>query len=192
MELFDLIKTRRSVREFLKKPIPKEVLEKIVRAGIWAPSAMNRQPWRFVVVQDPKSLKLLSTAAKEELMKFLQTREAEKQYGKSNVSHFMPHADGDDMIFYNAPAIVFVIDTLGTGDHFDHGLATENMMLMAHGLGVGSCCIGLSTPIENSEKVRTLLGMDEKEKVVIGVIFGYPSEKPHETQRKFDVVKWLS
>ena len=191
MDIFTLIKTRRSVREFEKKPIPREVMETIVRAGIWAPSSINGQPWRFVVVSDPTELRSVAHEAKVELSNYLKTPEAEAKYGKENCARFMPRAEGEDELFYGAPAIVFVIGTKEPDDHFNHGLAAQNMMLCAHDLGVGSCPIGLAEPLNHSKKVQKLFGLKSNERIVIALVFGYPAEKPNATKRNFEVVKWI-
>ncbi|MBU4341978.1 MAG: nitroreductase family protein, partial [Candidatus Altiarchaeota archaeon] len=52
MEILDIIKNRRSVREFLDKEVDDSLIEKILEAGRWAPSGLNNQPWRFVIVRD--------------------------------------------------------------------------------------------------------------------------------------------
>ena len=191
MDILELIKTRRSVWEFEKRPIPREAIETIVQAGIWAPSSMNGQPWRFVVVGEPADLKSIAHEAKIELSNYLKTPEAEAKYGKENCERFMPRAEGEDELFYGAPAIVFVISTNLESNHFDHGLAAENMMLCAHGLGVGSCPIGLAEPLNHSKKVQKLFGLKSTEKIVIALVFGYPMEKPSATKRNFDVVRWV-
>jgi nitroreductase len=191
MDIFNLIKTRHSVRTFEPKPIPREMMETIVQAGIWAPSAMNAQPWRFVVVSDPAELKSVAHEAKVELTNYLKTPEAKAKFGKENCERFMPRAEGEDEILYGAPAIVFIICTQEPGDHFDHGLAAENMMLCAHGLDLGSCPIGLAEPLNNSKKVQKLFNLKSGEKIVIALVFGYPAEKPHETSRRFDVATWI-
>ena len=61
--IIDNIKSRRSIRSFKPQPIPKELQEKIVEAGRFAPSALNRQPWRFIVIGDNKLIEELSQIA---------------------------------------------------------------------------------------------------------------------------------
>jgi nitroreductase len=191
MDIFELIKSRRAIREFEQRTVSREVMETIVQAGIWAPSAMNGQPWRFVVVQDPAELKSIAHEARIELANYLKTPEAEAEYGKENCEHFMPRGESEDGILYSAPAIVFVIGTQEPDQHFDQGLAAQNMMLCAHGLGVGSCPIGLAEPLNNSEKIKALFDLKSNEKIVIALVFGYPAENPEPTHRNFDVVKWI-
>ena len=81
MNTLETIKTRRSIRKYKNKPVPKELLKQIVDAGICAPSSMNKQPWRFVVVTKPDAIKTLSDEAKSELVKFLKSEDGKKKYG---------------------------------------------------------------------------------------------------------------
>ncbi len=64
-ELDKCISGRRSIRKYQDKPVPKEVVDKILNAGVWAPSGMNGQPWRFVVIQDRKTINKLSYRTKQ-------------------------------------------------------------------------------------------------------------------------------
>jgi len=192
MDIFHLIKTRRSIRKFQKKPIPRPELEKIIQAGTWAPSSMNLQPWRFVVVSDPDALKLVVREARVELARYLRTPDAEAKYGKANCERFMPRAEGKDELFYGAPTILFIVDPVyGGKERFDYGLAAQNMMLMAHDLGLGSCCIGLSEPLNHSKKIRDLFGLRTNETLLIAIVLGYPAESPSAKKRKIDVVTWI-
>ena len=59
MEVFEAIKNRRSVRKYKAEPIPDELIEKILEAGRWAPTGGNLQPWKFIIVKDPKILDMI-------------------------------------------------------------------------------------------------------------------------------------
>jgi len=192
MNTLEAIKTRRSIRKFKNKSVPKSELAKIIEAGIRAPSSMNKQPWKFVVVTNPEKIKKMVDVAKTELITFLKTPEGKKKYPGA-VERFMQRAQKpDDMIFYNAPAVIFVIQTEEAANgQFDHGLATENILLSAHELGLGTVCVGLAVFMENSESARKMLGMKKGEKIVITIPIGYPDETPEEHERDFDVVDWI-
>jgi len=192
MNTLEAIKTRRSIRKFKDKPVPKELLQQIVEAGICAPSSMNKQPWRFVVVTKPDAIKTLSDEAKSELLKFLKTQEGRNKYGDA-VDRFIKRAEKPgDMIFYNAPSVILVIQTEEAANgQFDHGLATQNILLAAHELGLGSVVVGLAVFMGNSSSVRKLLKMKNDEKLVIAIPIGYPDETPHGLERDFDVVDWI-
>ena len=64
MDLYDAIRSRRSIRRFLPRDIEADRLRRVLEAGLAAPSASNRQPWRFIVVRDPEKRKALADAAK--------------------------------------------------------------------------------------------------------------------------------
>ena len=66
MRVFEAIRKRRSVRGYLDKPIPEDALVRILEAGRLAPSAKNRQEWRFIIVKNPKVRKMLAKAANDQ------------------------------------------------------------------------------------------------------------------------------
>ncbi len=111
MDLVELLKKRRSVREFTDKPIPKEVLEKIVDAGRFAPTARNVQPWEFVAVTNKETLKKIAGIT---------------EHGKFIVSA-------------GACILVFSQDTKYFLE--DCSAATQNVMLAAEALGIASCWV---------------------------------------------------
>ena len=65
MEVYESIRSRRTVREYKPDPVPESVVRRILRAGRWAPSSSNSQPWHFVVISDPATLATLSTIASQ-------------------------------------------------------------------------------------------------------------------------------
>jgi nitroreductase len=115
MDIFEAIESRRSVRKYLDKPISQETLQMIFNAGRWAPSAGNRQPWRFVVVQDTERKNRLALAA--------------------NNQAFLSQA---------AAIIVALGDTETSPKWYekDTMIAIEHMALASTALGYGSCWIG--------------------------------------------------
>jgi nitroreductase len=115
MDVFEAIRTRRSVREYRPEPIPDEKLEAILEAARLAPSAGNRQPWRFVLVQDSDRKRALAEAANNQT--FLE----------------------------NAAVIVTAVGDPQTSKRWhdkDTMIALENMVLAATALGYGTCWIG--------------------------------------------------
>jgi len=115
MSLLDVILSRRSIRRYENKEIPKDVLDKIVEAGRQAPSAANRQPYRFVIVTDSE--------IKKEL--------------KGRFSRFLKDAPVVIVGCANPKALL-----TGKWATVDTTIALENMALAAWSLGVGSCWIG--------------------------------------------------
>ena len=111
MSLVDVVLSRRSIRRYTKKEIPRDVLEKILEAGRQAPSAANRQPWHFIVITDNEIKKKLS---QWQLSKFV----------KDSAFTIVGCAYADDYLA--------LIDT---------SIALQNMVIAAWALGIGSCWI---------------------------------------------------
>ena len=126
--LLDFIKNRRSIRSFEKTEIAEDVIEMILEAGRWTPSASNRQPWEFIVIKDREILK--NIAANAMYGNFVKRAPmAIAIVGKKNIS---PNW--------------YVVDT---------SLVSMNMMLMAWSLGIGTCWIG-SMDREQAKKILKL------------------------------------
>ena len=117
--MLDLIKSRYSTKKYSDRDVSDELIEKIVDAGVWAPSGRNRQVVRFLVIKDKETIKILSKANAE-------------------VGGF---PEGSDP-FYGAPVVVVVFADRDIHTHVEDGsLALGNMLLAAHSLGVGSCWV---------------------------------------------------
>jgi nitroreductase len=154
MSLLDVILRRRSIRRYENKDISEEVLQQILETGRQAPSAANRQPIHFVIVNDHDTLKILCDTLFSRFVK------------------------------YAPLAIVGCADikSLLTGKWaiVDTTIAMQNMVIAAWTLGVGSCWIGAC----NEEKVKGLLKIPDKWKVVALVTLGYPAEQPKPRKKK--------
>ena len=128
MDVLKAISDRRSHRAYGKEQIPEEVLSAILKAGLEAPSARNRQPWHFSVVQNGELIQEIHD-------------EAAKVMGKDGSPRF---ADPDFQMFYHAPTVIFFFGEKEFGwTHVDCGIAVENMALAAEGLGIGRVILGL-------------------------------------------------
>ena len=187
--VIEAIKKRRSVRAYEAKAVPKDVIKTIIEAGNEAPSAMNSQPWRFVVVEERESKEKLLRAALPGAKRILETiKDADpekyevikKRYGELK-----------DPVYYSAPAVVFVI---GSGRYADHScpLACENMMLAAYSLGLGSCWVGFGAMVTEDAEVRTILELQEEEKIFGPILLGYPRGNPDRPPKREPRVKWIS
>lgn len=126
--------TRRSVRKYLDKKVEMQILDEIISAGLYAPSARNVQPWQFTVIQDVDKLEELRAAIAKALDR--------PDYNR----------------FYNAP--LFIIVTVPEDYRFgdsDTSCVLENMFLAAHSYGVGSVWINQLRDCCNDPEVRKLL-----------------------------------
>ena len=186
--VIEAIQKRRSVRSYESKAVPKDIINTIIEAGNDAPSSMNSQPWRFVVVEDRQiHQKLLHIALPHPKKIFNTIKEKDPMRYESIMKRF---DESEDPIYYSAPVIVFVI---GRGIYADHScpLACENMMLAAYSLGLGSCWVGLGSMIADDQEARTLLDLKDDEKIFGPIIIGYPKSYPEPPQKRKPEVTWL-
>ncbi|MBI2129108.1 nitroreductase [Candidatus Woesearchaeota archaeon] len=167
------IKGRRAVRKYKNKEIPENIINEIIEAGRYAPSAMNRQPWNFIVITNKKLIKELSDAMTKKLLN-ISTRIKERMKTM------------EDPVFYSAPLLVFVLSEEGNEwAYADCGICSQNMMLAAYSLGIASCFIGMAKHIEG-ENILKKLNIPDGYKMINAVVFGYADEKPDLKERKKD------
>lgn len=186
--VIEAIRKRRSVRSYESKPIPRDIISIIMDAGNEAPSAMNSQPWRFVVVEDKKVKEKLLGAALPNAKKILETvKEVDPERYETIKKRYV---ELKDPVYYSAPAIVFVI---GSGRYADHScpLACENMMLAAYSLGLGSCWVGFGAMVTEDAEIRNILELQEGEKIFGPILLGYPNGYPERPSKKEPQIKWL-
>ena len=171
------IMARRSIRKYLDKPVEHEKLEVIVKCGINAPSGMNRQPWIVRVVEDQKLIADVTEVFKQE-----------------NPEQVARDKDFKNM-FRNAPNLICVCTPANGGGELDAGLLGENMMLAAHSMGLGTCCLG--GPVRfllSNEKCMFFLDRldipsDYKLNYILAI--GYPDEQPEPQTRDASKVKYI-
>ena len=171
------IMARRSIRKYLDKPVEHEKLEVIVRAGINAPSGVNRQPWIVRVVEDQKLIADVTEVYKQE-----NAEQVKRDKGFKNM-------------FRNAPNIICVCTPANGGGELDAGLLGENIMLAAQSMGLGTCCLG--GPVRfllSNEKCKFFLDRldipaDYKLNYIIAI--GYPDEQPDAKPRDVSKVKYI-
>lgn len=161
-DFLELIKTRRSIRAFKNEEVSDTLLDKVLEAGTYAPSAMGRQPSVIVAVKDEETRKVLS-----------------------RMNAAVMGTDKDP--YYGAPVILVV---LSEGKNFlqDGSCVLENMMLAAHALGLGSVWINRETEMFGTEEGKALLrkwGLDENLCGVGALALGFPEgEAPAAKPRK--------
>ncbi|NTU41682.1 MAG: nitroreductase family protein [Nitrospirales bacterium] len=186
--VLDAILKRRSVRSYQPTPVPKEMIKAVIEAGNEAPSAMNSQPWRFVVVEDGGAKRKLLGVSLPNARKILElVRESDPVRYEAIMNRL---DDLPDPVYYSAPVIIFVI---GSGRYSEHScpLACENMMLAAHALGLGSCWVGFGSMVTEDEEVRAVLELKEDETIYGPILLGYPTVQPERPQKKEPLVKWV-
>jgi len=154
MDVIEAIKTRRSIRRYRKEPVPEGMLEQILEAGRWAPSAGNSQPWRFIVIKDEKVRTKLAEVA---------------TYGK---------------FLADAPlGIAVVIDPeISSHPVEDGAISTQNMLLAAHSLGLGACWIG-SYGSAYEENAKRILKIPDDMRLLSIISLGFPMESRRSSRK---------
>lgn len=197
METLECIKARRSIRKYEDKPVPRELLEKILQAGIAAPSSKNRQPWRFVVA--------IGEAKKEavQVMAAGLAREKQKPFLPESAG-LISGADYTLQIMQQAQALIFVTNALSVPFTEDGkkkelttdervaeicnaqsmGAAIENMTLAATALGLGS--LWICDSFFAQEELSAWAGGE----LYAVLAVGYAAESPSTRPRRQDVIAW--
>ncbi|MDH5365311.1 MAG: nitroreductase family protein [Dehalococcoidia bacterium] len=169
MQVFDIIKQRRSVRLYTEQAIEEDKLKKLVEAAIWAPSAGNIHAWNLVVVQRKKDIELIKAVSPGMLSNstalMILCADRKKAYGKG----------GEEWEVLSK---------------MDIAIAAQNICLEATELGLGSCIIRLFNP----DAVRGLLDLPENMTPELMVSLGYPRSIPQPPSRRTvddTVIRWI-
>ena len=182
MELDQCIKGRRSIRAYTDEPVDKEQLDAILQAGVWAPTGMGRQPWRFIIIENKDLIKLVSNETKELV--------------KQNMPQLAEQFSTDkDIICYNAPMLVLVCAEKDLQRQnvnlLDSVLATQNMFLKAYELGLGTCYMGFVNFLNAKPEVLHKLGVPENYDMLVPFIIGHPKGEWGSGKRdKPNIAKW--
>lgn len=216
-----VIYTRRSTRVYKQDPVPRDLIQRVLEAGRFAPSAGNCQGWKYVVVTDRKLLDELSASTVKFLglfTKLYQGKGPLRTSLKKTLAFLKPNAidqrpmvaiqalmtpkfgDGQLDAFFNAPAAIFLLT------HHLHisepalgmGICGQNMVLAAHSLGLGTCYVGFVSNALNMDpftkkKFRAKLGIEWPYDIVGTVItLGYPAVRVDKAvDREFPKVHWV-
>lgn len=153
----DAIRTRRSIREFTGQAVSGELLRSIVAAGIWAPSGLNNQPWRFVLVRDKAVREMLAA--------------------QTTYSHILLDAPGLIVVLLDRTAMYDEVK-----DHQSAGACIQNMLLAAEELGLGAVWLGQI--LKNKKEVNAILNLDDTYDLMAVLAVGYPRHRNQKSQRK--------
>lgn len=157
MDVMEAITKRRSVRRYLDKEIPPELLNELLEAARLAPSASNRQDWKFIVVQDPVVKQDLAHAAGQSFI------------GTASVIIAGVSTNPGRIMSCDVPAYAV-----------DLAIAMSNIALVATARGLGTCWIGAF----DQKRVKQILGIPREYKVVQLMPVGYPADGPRPKNRK--------
>ncbi len=192
-KVLENIKNRRSIRQYHKNQIKDDELDMIIEAAIYAPTGGNEQPWHFTVIQDSEFIDQMNVEAKKVMANLPAdfnsideiSGSAEKviQMGKSEQLH----------IFYHAPTVMIISGREGATTPLpDCCAATQNILLTAESMDIGSCWVGLARfSFENQEIIRKL-GIPDGYKPYYAVCLGYKASNNNVApERNRDVVNYI-
>ena len=170
--ILDNIYQRRSVRDYSDKEVSDEIIKEIIRAGTYAPTAVNKQPWRFVVVKNKQLIEEYDDRAKKAFLA------AYKDTENPDLVRYVQYlSKPTTRLFYGAPVLILVFASPDVINDHDCALAAENMMLAAQSLGIGSCWIGLAGGLGYDTEFLKEVGVPEGHKLIAPLIFGYPAKE---------------
>lgn len=193
MDLLKIIDERKSIRAFKADPVPEDLVRQILAAAAQAPSAINLQPWEFLVVAGEErsrlSRRLLKAYREKNIScspgnvkplastftsRGVQSFEGMRPYLDEMGSEFNRFINEGSCNFYGAPvAIILCLDNaFSKARYVDVGIALGYLVLAAHNFGLHTCPIGLITAYE--EDVKDALDIPENKDVVISAALGYP------------------
>lgn len=195
-EVEDVILKRRSTRQYKKTAVPEHLIRRILEAGRFAPSAGNCQPWRFIVIQNKEMIdemenmivKMMQPLKKVVTAKGL-IRDVSVTLanflGSKGVGDLRPFGavreilEGRLKVFHDAPAVIIVLkDTRGIDSpEFDTGLCSQNIVLAAHALKLGTCYIGFTRFLERNKAWMKKMQIAHPWKISTGICLGYPKFK---------------
>jgi F420 biosynthesis protein FbiB-like protein len=196
--LLDLIKSRRSVRRYSQAPVPEELLVRLLEAAAWAPSAHNRQPWRFAVLAEPAAKEKLAQAMGARLRADRTADGDDPQAIERDVARSYARLTG-------AAVIILVCLSMADMDSYPDpqrsrnewvmaaqstAMAAQNMLLLAHAEGLAACW--LCAPLFVPELVRTTLNLPQDWEPQGLITLGWAAEQREKTRASLETrVKFI-
>lgn len=155
MDILEVIKTRRSIRQYTRDSISEEYINKILEAGRWAPSASNTQPWRFII---------------------LRSQEVRNKLADTLIwGRFLSQAALGIAVTINPNASSHPVE--------DGAAATQNILLETHSLGLGACWIGTYGSMHEAS-AKKVLNIPKDERLLSVIAIGHPAETHQGTRRE--------
>ena len=192
MEALEAILTRRSTRRYDGRMPERQLIEKVIEAGRYAPSGSNSQQTHFIVFTDKAHL--------DEIAEIVQTEFAKMEYSEdmyiSMRNSIAASKKGGYVFHYGAPVLIVAANRKNYGNAMaDSACALENMMIAANALDLGSCWINQLHWLDENEAVRAFMacfGLTEEETITGGLILGYPEGELNRTmiERRGNPVDW--
>ncbi len=195
----DLFRSRRSIRRYTAQAVPPALVERVLRAAVWAPSAHNRQPWRFTVITSPELKARLARAMGERLRADRLADGDAPDLVEKDAARSFARLTG-------APIVITLCLTMADMDAYPDdrrrraeramavqsvAMAAQNMLLAAHAEGLGACW--LCAPLFCPDAVRAALDLPADREPQALITLGFPADggKPPVRRPLTEVVDYL-
>jgi len=166
--IYEKIKSRRTIRKYARKDVPEEVLLKCVDAARLSPSGANRQPLRYIIVNDQELLK--------------------EVFSTLSWAGYLPDYKPSEEKMPRAYIVILLDKSLRKNPGHDAGIAAMSVSIVAYDEGLGSCILGSV----DREKLRKVLNVPDGLDIVLVVALGYPAENPVvDKVESGDIKYWL-
>ncbi|MCO5207473.1 MAG: nitroreductase family protein [Anaerolineae bacterium] len=192
-----LLQSRRSIRRYTDEPLSRELIDRLLTAATWAPSAHNRQPWRFVVIDSAETKHRLAVAMGNQLRIDLSADTIASAMIESDIARSYARITG-------APALILLCLTITDMDSYPDkkrrrkewimavqsvAMAGQNLLLAAHAHGLGACW--MCAPLFCPDVVRSALSLPIDWEPQGLITLGNPAQSRSKTRRKLDDVRML-
>ena len=196
-KLVRLMASRRSCRNYQDRPVRREILADLVKIGTTAPSGTNSQKWTFTVLDRRDQVekfgdrvgdffRKLNKMAANPLLRLLSRLFSNDTLGTYYRRYYdsvkkgleRRAEEGCDLLFHGAPAVILVGSAKGGSCPAEDALlATQNILLGAHAMGLGSCLIGFAvSAMQHDPAIKDILAIPRQEKIYAVIALGYPNE----------------
>jgi nitroreductase len=166
--IYEKIKKRRTIRKFVQKDVPEEILVRCVDAARLSPSGANRQPLKYIIVNDQELLK--------------------EVFNTLSWAGYLPDYEPSEEEMPRAYVVILLDKNIRENPSHDAGIAAMSVSMVAYDKGLGSCIMGAV----NREKLREILNVPNGLDIVLVVALGYPAENPMVDKMKYgDIKYWL-
>lgn len=197
--IYDLMKSRRSIRRFRPEAPPAEAIERLIEAAVTAPSASNKQPWRFLIVTRRETIAAMADAVREAVERMAVAVEPSSEGAFRAYGDYFTRFEGAPVVIVTLYRSLTLLSHL-TGDRLGvaeadrlraiedrsgligAAMAMQNLLLMAHESGLGAS--GMTGPLVASDRLRAVLDVPPSWNLAALIPVGYAAETPPPTDRK--------
>lgn len=209
MTVYELMRSRRSVRRFKLEAPPRAEIERLIDAAVTAPSASNKQPWRFVVISNRGVIERMARAVREAVDRIARHVEPSAEAAFRAYGDYFTRFEEAPVVIAALCSTLTVLSNLVDGrlgaadrgriDAMERGsgligaaMAIQNLLLQAHEAGLGAS--GMTGPLVAADRLREILDVPPSWEIAALVPVGYPAEDPPPTARKpaDKVTRWVT